>query len=842
VPARNVVQIVINAEDNASDILNNVVGGIQGIGEAALSIIGAGLAAASVAVTGFATSSLMAFSNFEEGVNEIFSILPSMTEDAMRSMESEIQSFMEQTGRSADEATSAIYEALSAGIPQDNIFEFMRIANMAAVGGVTDLTTAVDGLTSVVNAYGSDVIDVTRASDVMFEAVRLGKTDMEQLAGFLYQVVPVAASMGVAFEDVAAALAVMTAQGVPTQVATTQLRQALVELNDPATKAGELFQSLTGQVFQDFIAAGNTTADAMALMEAEATRLGIPISQLFNSIEAGQAALALTGSNMDFFTEATATMGNAAGSTERAFNQMNQGLGMAMSKLGARWESLLISMGRIFEPFVTPIVDAFSTIIAYIAAVVDTGEILNDWLGNVPSFLRPIVLAIGDLVLWFVEAAASFSEFIAAVQAGVDPLLAFQHFLYEVAGAEVAQTFEDIVYWVGEFMRVASEVLSPIVEWIAANVQISDVLIALGIAIASVVIPAIAGFFLAFAPLGLLIAGVALLRTAWEENWGGIQEKTQAVIDWVTNTGWPALLGFFDWLSTVWETTVLPGLTMMYDWFMTTGLPLIIEFFNNQFIIPLQTGIAWMATIWEIVSPALESFYNWFMTDGLAAIMEWIDTEALPLWNGFVSAVSMIWDNVSAAFQSFYNWFMTDGLAAIMEWIDTEITPRWELFVSIMSSLWETVSPAFESFKLGAEAMLQPILDLINGINSAITGFQGTNFDAMAPNLANGMANSGGSIASGNLFASGGMAVGRQFGGSVMAGVPTWVGEGGRELFVPSSNGEIVNNRDSELQTGGKAPVNINIYISRAVSDNDAREASYKIKRELQAAGIQVEG
>ncbi|MCZ9958351.1 hypothetical protein OFQ62_04675 [Brachyspira hyodysenteriae] len=36
------------------------------------------------------------------------------------------------------------------------------------------------------------------------------------------------------FEDIGAAIAVMTAQGTPTSVATTQIRQALVELNKEA--------------------------------------------------------------------------------------------------------------------------------------------------------------------------------------------------------------------------------------------------------------------------------------------------------------------------------------------------------------------------------------------------------------------------------------------------------------------------------------------------------------------------------------------------------------------------------------------------------------------------------
>ena len=93
----------------------------------------------------------------------------------------------------------------------------MRIASEAAIGGVTSLETAVDGITSVVNAYGEEAIGAQEASDLMFTAVKLGKTDFESLSAALFNIVPTAASMGVKFEEIAAAMAVMTAQGVPTE-------------------------------------------------------------------------------------------------------------------------------------------------------------------------------------------------------------------------------------------------------------------------------------------------------------------------------------------------------------------------------------------------------------------------------------------------------------------------------------------------------------------------------------------------------------------------------------------------------------------------------------------------
>lgn len=825
-----------------------MAGGLQDIGTKALQITGAALAGASAAVAGFATAALGEFGTFQTGMQEVFTLLPGITEDAMRQMESSIQAFGERTGRLTEETIPALYQALSAGVPQENVFAFLEVANKAAVAGVTDLETAVDGMTTIINAYGLEMSDATSVSDALFTAVRLGKTTFAELSDSMFQLAPIASAMGASFDEALAAVTAITTQGVPTSVAMTQVRQALVELGDSGTEVGKTFQELSGQTFQEFLNSGNSLADAFALLEQGALDAGIPISQMFGSVEAGQAALALTGANMDTFTNVIDEMGNAAGATDAAFATMNQGIGVALNKLGSSWESLLISMGRIIEPFVTPVINAFTRLVQAFTGVLDGGDALAQWESDF-AFLGPLQDVFLGLAQFIYDFSAAFGSMVAAIQAGVPPLDAFQNFLYTIAGAGAAEAFEDMVYWVGEFGRVAQEILGPIIDWISQHVELQDVLMALGIAIATVVVPAVLGFFAAFAPLTILIGTIALLRTAWEENWGGIQEKTAAIVDWLTNTGWPALSGFFSQIADAWDNIVWPGLQAFWDWFMATGLPAIIDYFSNTFLTPLMAGFALIATLWEIVSPAFTSFYNWFMTDGLAAIMDWIDAEIIPRWELFTALMSGLWEVVSASFGSFFNWFMTDGLAAIMDFIDTEITPRWELFQDLLAGIWEMVRPGFQAFGDGVIAILQGIADAILGAQESFTAFQNTVSGAQAGysfagqasgQIAGGLAS--GQYSVGDVLGAFGNALfgGNQFGGYVKQGVPSWVGEGGRELFVPSSDGQIVNHRDSELaaQGGGGSGTQIIINVYGAISDEQANESVYKLKRELSAQGI----
>jgi phage-related protein len=50
-------------------------------------------------------------------------------------------------------------------------------------------------------------------------------------------------------------------------------------------------------------------------------------------------------------------------------------------------------------------------------------------------------------------------------------------------------------------------------------------------------------------PMLAIIAVLALLKAAWDNNWGGIQEKTKAVTDWIQNT----IQGFLDAIKEFWS-------------------------------------------------------------------------------------------------------------------------------------------------------------------------------------------------------------------------------------------------------------------------------------------------
>lgn len=308
---------------------------------------------AGAALTGVAVVSGKAAVDFETGMREVFTLLPQLSGEARTKMEADVLAFSKSAGVVPSEVIPALYQAISAGVPQDTVFDFLSTASEAAIGGVTDLETAVDGITGVVNAYGAENVSASQAADLMFTAVKGGKTTFEELSSSLFQVIPTAAAAGVEFGDVTAALARMTAQNIPTRVATTQLRQMLVELGKDGTKASDAFKELSGRSFQEFIDEGGNVADALDVMTQAAEDNGVGLADMFGSVEAGQAALALAANGTDDFREALDESARSAGASTAAFEEMDAGTGRSFERIKASIGAVIVQIGQKLLPMIS---------------------------------------------------------------------------------------------------------------------------------------------------------------------------------------------------------------------------------------------------------------------------------------------------------------------------------------------------------------------------------------------------------------------------------------------------------------------------------------------------------
>lgn len=262
---------------------------------------------------------------FQDGMKAVHTLLPDMTEMALGEMSKQAKQFAKDMKVLPENITPAIYDAISAGVLDIEVFDFLKDAQVAARGGRTDLATSVDFLTNVINAYGAEVITATEASDAMFIGMRNGKVSFDEMAAHMYSIVPVASGLELPFDNIAAAVGRMGAQSTPVAQATTQLGAFLRELSSVETKGGDIFHQATKKTLRQFIAEGNNIQDIIMVMDAAAKQLNLEAIELFSSKEAGNVVLSLTNGKEEF-TQDLIAMQNAGGDTEEAFKKMDSTL------------------------------------------------------------------------------------------------------------------------------------------------------------------------------------------------------------------------------------------------------------------------------------------------------------------------------------------------------------------------------------------------------------------------------------------------------------------------------------------------------------------------------------
>lgn len=259
--------------------------------------------------------------------------------------------------------TGGLYQALSAGVPKENALAFMQVASTAAIAGVTDVETAVDGLSTIINAFGLDTAEAQAVADSMFAAVKGGKTTFEELSASLFNVGPAAAAAGVSFEEVNAAIATMTAAGVPTAQATTQIRAAMVGLQKPSAELDAIFQGLGYDSAQLAIESEGLGFALDAVKDASGGSNG-ELQKLLGSVEAVSAVNILAGTGAGKFADELARQSDAAGSVNDAFDEIDKS--RVLERQAVAFENMSIAIGNVLIPVMEVLVPLFTGFAEYV--------------------------------------------------------------------------------------------------------------------------------------------------------------------------------------------------------------------------------------------------------------------------------------------------------------------------------------------------------------------------------------------------------------------------------------------------------------------------------------------
>ena len=228
---------------------------------------------------------------------------------SFRNLRKEARELASDFGIARSEVAQGMYNALSAGIKETDLSGVMKTAAKVAVADGTTISIAIDGMTTVMNAFKIEAANSESVADDLFKTVALGKTTFGELAKSLSAVAPIASASNIPLKQILAHVAALTAQGVPTAQAMTQIRASIIGLN---------------KALGDGWSSTKSYQDALKAVWKQSGQSQTRLLELVGSTEAVSAVLGGVGINAGMAAQKLNAMGSSAGAAQAAFDKVDQ--------------------------------------------------------------------------------------------------------------------------------------------------------------------------------------------------------------------------------------------------------------------------------------------------------------------------------------------------------------------------------------------------------------------------------------------------------------------------------------------------------------------------------------
>lgn len=223
----------------------------------------------------------------------------------------------------------------------EGLDRFRTSAELARTVG-SDLGKTIDLQTSILNAYRDSNLEAGRAADVTFGILRGGKVEIEDLAGSLDAVLPLAAQSGVAFEELGAVIVTATEKGGGFAQGMQAVRAVMSAITDPSKEARA---ALAGVDFTSARVRAEglvpVLVDVARALEGDSER----IRAVFPDGRAFGALLAVLGDEGRALSESLDRLRSSAGGVQEA--------------LGDRLQSPAVQLGIVFNRLRSEFSEAF---------------------------------------------------------------------------------------------------------------------------------------------------------------------------------------------------------------------------------------------------------------------------------------------------------------------------------------------------------------------------------------------------------------------------------------------------------------------------------------------------
>lgn len=421
-----VQQVMLHAGEQVQEFGKKVESAGKSIKDAGGEIEGVGksLTPVSAAATAAETASAKMAVDFETSFAKLVTIADTNQVSADE-LKKQIMDVSNQYGVSATDIAEATYSAISAGQDTGDAVAFVGNSLKLAKAGFTDSATAIDTLTTIMNAYGGTAGSADDISNRLITTQNLGKTTVAELGSSMGKVIPTAAMYGVNLDNLASAYVTTTKNGIATAESTTYINSMLNELGKSGSTASDTLKKKTGQSFKELMDSGMSLTDVLGILQESADASGKSMADMFSSQEAGKAAATLVQHATDF-NGAMDQMQQSAGTTATAFETVENTTATAAEKMKTSLQNAGISLGDIMLPTINDIIAKVQEVITWLGSLDDGQKKTIVQVGLVVAAAAPALITAGKVVTGIgsiVTAGGKFIGFLGKVPGAVTTVI-----------------------------------------------------------------------------------------------------------------------------------------------------------------------------------------------------------------------------------------------------------------------------------------------------------------------------------------------------------------------------------------------------------------------------------
>jgi len=668
--------------------------------------ISAGMLIGAAAVAFIGIASIRAAGDFQQQMLHI-QALAGATADQVKLMGSQILAMAPQVAQMPTDLAKAMFQIVSSLVPANQQMQALYYSGIMASTGMANVVDVARVLSTIMKIYG---INASTAANDMTVAVTMGRMTMTDYANSIGLVVLNGKNAGFSFNELNAALDVLTTHGFPSA------QQA-------ARNLGQLFTQM--DLGMDAMAK-RAKSMGLAFDENKFKTLGLAQQiQYLNEVTGGNAAKlhTLIGGGRYAYQTFEALVNGAGdyakilgllgkaqdgvGAAQLAWTVTQQGFNDQLQKGQAALQVLLITIGNALLPVVGNIIGAFAGWTGQLVGWLNSGNAVNDALtltGKYAQIVLPILTGLGTLVLalivpafwdWAEALLANPITWVVLAVAGLTA--AFIHFYQTNAGFkavmdDIGNAFKQVGGWIMSTILPAlqqfggwlqTNVVPPLeLVWNAINQQLVPTIQSLGNWITTSLVPA---FQRAWSFIQTNV--VPIFIKVWE--------VMQMIGTWLLQTFTPV----WNQLVQVWQTMLFPALQQIVQALQPVGVML------------LQIG--------GFVKTVFLQFLSY-----LQPVLPALKMLAMILGVLVITAIGLVIGLIAGLIKGFAG--LLSGVATVIGGVVQIFTGLIQVVTGVVTFIYDLLTGQWSKLGSDLDKIWQGMLNIVKGVWNAIVGvFQG---------------------------------------------------------------------------------------------------------------------